>query len=52
MSGKVTVIDYVENEDGSAKVVFECDETAKQLLISEGLSAVIQRTLETHEKET
>jgi len=37
MSGIIDVQEVKEHEDGSATVVFECNEEAKQALINEGL---------------
>ena len=51
MTGKIVVQEVKEHEDGSATVVFECDEAAKQALISEGLLSLIEKAIDRHNEE-
>lgn len=51
MIGKIVVQEVKEHEDGSVTVVFECDEAAKQALISEGLLSLIEKAIDIHSKE-
>lgn len=51
MTGKIVVQEVKEHEDGSATVVFECDEAAKQALISEGLLSLIEKAIDKHNDE-
>ena len=43
--GKITVESIEEHEDGSATVVFECDDDAKKQLINEGLISVLTKAV-------
>jgi len=43
--GKITVESIEEHEDGSATVVFECDDDAKKRLINEGLISLITKAV-------
>lgn len=43
--GKITVESIEEHEDGSATVVFECDDDAKKQLINEGLISLITKAV-------
>jgi hypothetical protein len=43
MVGHITVEKIEEHEDGSATVVFECDDEAKKALINEGLISLLER---------
>lgn len=43
--GKITVESIEEHEDGSATVVFECDDDAKNQLINEGLISLITKAV-------
>ena len=45
MAGVINVETVKEHEDGSATVVFECDEEAKKSLINEGLSTLLEKTV-------
>ena len=51
MVGKIDIKDVVEHEDGSATVVFECDDEARQALISEGLLSLLEKAVDKHNKE-
>ncbi len=44
--GKITVESIEEHEDGSATVVFECDDDAKKQLINEGLISLITKAVD------
>ena len=46
MAGKIDVQEVVEHEDGSATVIFECDNEARQALISEGLLSLIEKAVD------
>lgn len=48
MTPKIEVRDYVEHEDGSATVSFECDYTAREALIAEGLLSLIEKAVSEH----
>ena len=57
---KIHVENVTEHEDGSATVVFDCDEKARQTLINEGLISLLEKAVSqqhpeydwtTHEKE-
>ena len=45
MTGHITVEKVEEHEDGSATVVFECDDEAKKQLINEGLISLLEKSL-------
>jgi len=51
MVAKIDIKDYVEHEDGSATVVFECDDEAKKALISEGLLSLVEKAVDKHNEE-
>ena len=44
--GKITVESIEEHEDGSATVVFECDDDAKEQLINEGLISLLTKAVD------
>jgi hypothetical protein len=44
MVGQINVETVEEHEDGSATVVFECDDEAKKALINEGLLSLLGKT--------
>jgi len=44
--GKITVESIEEHEDGSATVVFECDDDAKKQLINEGLISLLTKAVD------
>ena len=44
--GKITVESIEEHEDGSATVVFECDDDAKKQLINEGLISLLTKDVD------
>ena len=46
MIGRMEVIKYEEMKDGSAIVELSFNEEAIQLLVQEGLTAVLKRTLD------
>jgi len=48
MAGKIDIKEYVEHKDGSATVVFDCDDEAKSALISEGLLSLIEKAIDKH----
>jgi ribosome biogenesis SPOUT family RNA methylase Rps3 len=45
MVGHITVETVEEHEDGSATVVFECDDDAKKQLINEGLVSLLKKAV-------
>jgi len=45
MVGHITVEKVEEHEDGSATVVFECDDAAKKQLINEGLISLLEKSV-------
>lgn len=51
MTGKIDIQKIVEHEDGSATVVFVCNEEAKQALISEGLLSLLEKAVDKHNDE-
>ena len=51
MIGMIKVEKVEEQEDGSATVVFECDDEAKQALINEGLISLIEKAVDKHNYE-
>lgn len=51
MIGMIKVEKVEEHEDGSATVVFECDDEAKQALINEGLLSLIEKAVDKHNDE-
>jgi hypothetical protein len=51
MTGMIDIKDVVEHEDGSATVVFECNDEARQALISEGLLSLLEKAVDKHNKE-
>lgn len=51
MVGHITVEKIEEHEDGSATVVFECDDEAKKQLIEEGLISLLKKSVGMEEGE-
>ena len=51
MAGIIDVQEVKEHEDGSATVVFECDDEAKQALISEGLLSLLTKAVDKHHED-
>jgi hypothetical protein len=49
--GKIEVIEYQEQDDGSAIVTIDCDADARRLLISEGFVALVAKALDKHNVE-
>ena len=47
----INVVDIDEHEDGSATIVFECNDEARQALISEGLLSLIEKAVDKHNEE-
>jgi len=45
MTGVINVETVKEHDDGSATVVFECDDEAKKVLINEGLISLLEKTV-------
>ena len=43
---EVEVKDYIEHEDGSATIVFDCDFETRQLLVAQGLLKILDNTIE------
>ena len=48
MVGKIDIKDVVDHPDGSATVIFECDEEAKKALINEGLISLLEKAVSEH----
>ena len=48
MTGKIQVQKYTEHEDGSATIVFDCDDEAKNALIAEGLLSLLEKAIDVH----
>ena len=51
MMAKIEVQTVTEHEDGSATVVFECDNEATQALINEGLLSLLTKVLDKDNEE-
>lgn len=51
MVGKIDIQKVVEHEDGSATITFECDEDARQALISEGILSLLTKAVDEHNKD-
>lgn len=51
MVGKIDIQKVTEHEDGSATVVFECDDESKQALINEGLISLLEKAVSKHHPE-
>ena len=51
MVGKIVIEELIEHEDGSATVTFECDEAARQALISEGILSLLTKAVDEHNKD-
>lgn len=49
--GKIEVINYQEQDDGSAIVTIDCDADARRLLVSEGFVALVAKALDKHNVE-
>ena len=49
--GQITVECIEEHEDGSATVVFECDDEAKKELINEGLISLLKKAVDMEARE-
>jgi ribosome biogenesis SPOUT family RNA methylase Rps3 len=51
VTAKIEIQDYIENEDGSARIVFDCDDEARKSLIAEGLISIIEKAVSEHEED-
>ena len=51
MTGMIDIKEVIEHENGSATVVFECDDEAKKALISEGLLSLLEKAISKHHPE-
>ena len=51
MVGKIVIEELIEHEDGSATIVFECDDEAKKALINEGFISLIEKAVDRHNEE-
>jgi hypothetical protein len=49
--GKIDIQKVVEHEDGSATIVFECDDEAKKALINEGFISLIEKAIDRYNEE-
>ncbi len=50
MLGKIDIQEVVEHKNGSATIVFECDDEATKALISEGFISLIEKAIDRHKK--
>ena len=41
----IIIQDYIENEDGSATITFDCDVKTKELLVSLGLVSLLEKAI-------
>ena len=46
MTGTIEVEKVIEHEDGSATVIFECDDDTRQMLVGEGLKALLEKAVD------
>ena len=51
MVGKIEVQEVTEHEDGSATVVFDCDDESKKSLINEGLLFLLTKAVDKDNEE-
>jgi len=51
MKSIIVVESVTEHEDGSATVVFDCDDEARKALISEGLISLLEKAVSKHHPE-
>jgi hypothetical protein len=51
MKSIIDVQEVQEHEDGSATVVFDCNEEARKLLINEGLLSLLTKAVDKHNEE-
>ena len=51
MAGIIDVQEVEEHEDGSARIVFECDDEAKKALINEGLLSLLTKAVDKHHED-
>ena len=51
MVGKIEVLKVVEHENGSATVVFDCDDESRKALINEGLLSLLTKAVDKHDEE-
>ena len=51
MTGIIDIKDVVDHPDGSATIIFECDEEAKKALINEGLISLLEKAVSEHHPE-
>ena len=47
-AGKILVVDYQEQDDGSALVTIDCDADARRMLIGEGFVSLVAKALDHH----
>ncbi len=45
MVAMIQVKEYIENEDGSATIVFDCDHNGKEFLIGQGLLSLLEKAV-------
>ena len=50
MTAKIEIQKVVEHDDGSATVIFDCDEEARDALISIGLVSLIEKAVTEHKE--
>ena len=51
MIAMIQVKEYIENEDGSATIVFDCDHKGKEVLIGEGLLSLLEKAIDRHNED-
>ena len=47
MIAMIKVKEYIEHEDGSATIVFDCDHKVREVLINQGLLSLIEKAIDT-----
>jgi len=45
MVGMIELQDYIEHEDGSATITFDCDVKTRELLVSLGLMSLLEKAV-------
>ena len=45
MVGTIELQDYIEHEDGSATITFDCDVKTRELLVGLGLASLLEKAV-------
>ena len=45
MTGMIDIQDYIEHEDGSATITFDCDVKTRELLVNLGLISLLEKAI-------